>query len=242
LSPELKPDIEPDSHWRQNMGQIPTTDDDSFSVHEVHVGSRPVVREVLETIALTLIIFLIVRTVTQNFVVEGTSMDPTLHDTQSLIVNKAAYFQWEPTFLERLNPLPQGAVPPPSLTYAFGAPQRGDIVVFHAPEDPRDFIKRIIGLPGETVEVRANDGVYVNSVKLNEPYIKDVANYDWPDPGASATVPMDKIFVLGDNRRNSDDSHVFGPIALSSVVGRAWISYWPPEFMGILPHPTYSAP
>jgi signal peptidase I len=242
LKIETKPDIESDSYWHQDMGNVPALEDDSFSVHEVSFGSRSVVREILETVVVTLLLFLAVRLVVQNYMVEGTSMVPSLHDTQSLLVNKAAYFRADSELLSRLNPFQDATAPQTGQTYVFGPPQRGDIIVFHAPTEPRDFIKRVIGLPGETVEVRANEGVFINGQHLDEPYIQDVPSYNWPDPGQPATVPVDEIFVMGDNRNASDDSHIFGPILISSVVGKAWFCYWPFAEIGALPHPTYTAP
>ncbi len=242
MSTDLKPEIEPDSYWHPGSARQPDAKEDSYSVHEVRVGGRPVVREIVETILLTLLIFLGVRVVIQNFMVEGNSMEPSLHNAQYLLVNKAAYYQWDTHFLARLNPFQEGTPPTPELGFLLGPPQRGDIVVFHAPNDTRDFIKRVIALPGETVDVRSDDGVYVNGQKLAEPYIQAIPNYDWPSPGANDVVPTGRIFVLGDNRRNSDDSHVFGPIPIDTVVGRAWFSYLPLGQIGFLPHPTYTAP
>ncbi len=241
---DLRPDIEQDEYWHQDMGALPTLEDDDFSVQEVRFGGRSVTREIIETVLLTLLIFIGVRLVIQNFVVQGTSMQPTLQDNQNLLVNKLAYAEWDSQFFAHLNPFNADDPNAPHQTgYLFGGPQRGDIVVFPAPPpDSRDFIKRVIGLPGEQVGVRADDGVYINGTKLTEPYIKDVPDYDWPGPGQVRTVPDGEIFVLGDNRRNSDDSHVFGPIPINSVVGRAWFRYWPPDQFGPLPHPTYAGP
>jgi signal peptidase I len=234
---QISPEIEPDAFDTPAPRGLPQ-DDERFSVPEVQMGRRPFARELLETILLTVAIFIGVRFVVQNFVVEGTSMEPTLHTNQMLLVNKAAYFQWD-------------------TNYVFGAPQRGDIVVFHAPNEnpPRDFIKRVIALPGETVDVRAGDGVYIKPaggqtfVKLDEPYIKDVPQYNWPIPIGDPNVDPNtrgsgilpgELFVLGDNRNNSDDSHEFGPIKMDSVVGRAWFTYWPREDFGPLSHPVYA--
>ena len=238
----LKPDVEQDAYWHQEMGRLPELDDDSFAVHEVRLGRRSPVREILETIGLTLLIFLLVRAVVQNFVVDGSSMEPSLYQGQYLLVNKAAYVQWDTNFLPRLNPFQDSPAPPVNNTYLLGGPQRGDIVVFLAPHDTRDFIKRVIGLPKETVEVRANQGVFINGQKLVEPYIKEVPNYDWPAPNASSQIPDGMIFVLGDNRRYSDDSHIFGPIAIDTVAGRAWFQYWPLDHAGPIAHPTYHTP
>ena len=240
MNTNVTPEVESDSFGGPKLPGLPN-DNERFAVTEVRLGRRPFVRELLETVVLTLLIFLAVRTVVQNFVVEGTSMEPTMHSDQMLFVNKAAYYQWDTRFFERLNPLGGGAEVPAQMSYLLGAPQRGDIIVLHAPNDylQRDFIKRVIGLPEEQVQVRANDGVYINGLKLTEPYIQDPPDYNWPPEGTDTIVPANQLFVLGDNRRNSDDSHVFGFIQQSSVVGRAWFIYWPRESLGPIPHPTY---
>ena len=129
--------------------------------------------ELLQTIVLTLAIFLGVRSVVQNFRVEGASMEPTLETAQYLLISKASYFHVEGTPLDRfLQTTHQG-----STDYLFGGPQRGDVVVFKAPTQPdKDFIKRIIGLPGDTVLIK-NGQVFVNSTPLDEAYIHYPATY-----------------------------------------------------------------
>ncbi len=164
------------------------------------------VREVAETIILTLVIFFLVRGVLENFKVEGSSMEPNLYTGQYLIVNKVQY---------SLNP-----------------PERGDIVVFKAPKTPeKNFVKRIIGLPDEKVEVRQGQ-MYVNDKLLYEPYIDARFGYSW----GPAVVGDDEFFVLGDNRNNSSDSHSWGMLPKANVIGKAWICYWPPQQWGFLPH------
>ncbi len=239
MNANVTPDVESDAFAGPTLPGLPR-DDERFAVTEVRIGRRPFGRELLETVLLTLLLFFVVRGVVQNFVVEGQSMEPTLHNGQMLFVNKAAYYQWDTHFLEHLNPL-AGADVPVQMSYLLGAPQRGDIIVLHAPNDylQRDFIKRVIGLPEDRVQVRAEDGVYVNGLKLPEPYVHDTPDYNWPPAGSETVVPAGQLFVLGDNRRNSDDSHVFGFIKQSAVVGRAWFVYWPRESLGPLPHPTY---
>ncbi|MGA7732524.1 MAG: signal peptidase I [Chloroflexia bacterium] len=209
--------------------------------------NRSILRELIETVVIVLVVFLVVRALIQNFVVEGDSMLPTLHSDQYLLVNKVAYFQYDANFLGRLfNP---GA--PPDTHYLFGGPSRGDIVVFISPTESKDLIKRVIAVAGETVEVRPDPdptgrpgspcgdcGVYVNGVRLNEPYIKATPDYR-VDP---LTVPEGHVYVLGDNRRNSQDSHAFGPLAIERIVGVAFFSYWPLNGFGFLPHSTYQAP
>jgi signal peptidase I len=208
-------------------------------------SSRHALREIVETIVITLLVFVVVRLVIQNFKVDGDSMLPTLHSEQYLLVNKALYFRYDANFVSRIfDPSTQ-----PDMHYLFHGPQRGDIVVFLSPTEPLDFIKRVIAMEGETVEIKADIdpvgdpgapcggcGVYVNGVKLDEPYIKATPNYSV----GPLVVPKGDIYVLGDNRRNSSDSHVWGPLDVGSIVGEAFLSYWPTNEWGLLPHPSYA--
>lgn len=174
-------------------------------------NAKVLIREIVETIVLALLIFLLIRVVIQNFRIEGYSMEPNLHQGQYLIVNKAMY-RW-------LHP-----------------PQRGDIVVFEYPRAPdRDFIKRIIGLPGETVEIR-NGSIYIDGVPLDEPYLREPTHGNMPP----RTLKSDEFFVLGDNRDNSSDSRSWGPLPRENIIGKAWLSYWPPRLWGAIPDPNYS--
>lgn len=245
--------IEDDKYWRE-AARLPYGDDgdlgDDFDENGGFTrGPRPsVLREVIETILVTLLIFFVVRSVVQNFKVEGDSMLPTLHTEQYLLVNKGLYFRYDANFLARLTNPDQ----PTDMRYLFQGPQRGDIVVFEAWNEPRDFIKRVIAVEGETVEIRPEPGtevpendcdgccnvcdVYVNNIKLNEPYINERPNYK----RGSIVVPKDHVYVLGDNRRNSSDSHIQGPLPVERIVGTAFVSYWPQDRWGFLPHPTYA--
>ncbi len=172
---------------------------------------KAIVREVVETAIMTLAIFLLVRMAFQNFRIEGHSMETNLHDGQFLIVNKLVYY---------LHP-----------------PQRGDVVVFHSPESPRkDFIKRVIGLPGEEVEM-IDGTVYVGGVPLQEIYITDPGSRSW----GPEVVGEFEYFVLGDNRNNSSDSRSWGMLDGNAIIGKAWISYWPPSTLGPVPHYTFAA-
>ncbi len=167
------------------------------------------VREIVETILLTAIIFVVVNALTGRFRIEGQSMEPNLHDGEYVLIDKVSYV---------LHP-----------------PQRGDVIVFLRP-DEHDFIKRIIGVPGDTVEVR--DGrVYVNGQALDEPYLNQPTRQNM----AVVKVGPGHYFVLGDNRNNSSDSRSFGAISVQDIVGRAWLVYWPPSDWGIVPHHTYAA-
>ncbi len=156
-------------------------------------------REILEMVVLTIAIFLVVRVALQNFRVEGESMEPNLHDAEYILVNK--------------------------VDYLLHSPERGDIVVFHAVpagQPDRDFIKRVIGLPGETVAVN-NGAVYINGHRLKESYNHTTPTYTF----GPYKVPSSDYFVLGDNRNNSEDSHLWKWLPRSDIIGKAWISYWP---------------
>ncbi len=192
-------------------------------------------RDVLEIVALIVIIYTLVNLSTARAIVEGPSMQPNFYTGQLVIVNRFAYY--------------------------FSQPQRGDVVVLNNPTDAckeaiknrttievpflstsstsnsqcEDLIKRVIGLPGETVEIE--DGrVFVNDTMLEEPYIQSFCNVGCD---GKWTLGPDQYFVLGDNRRNSYDSHSFGPINRHLIVGQAWIRYWPLSDAGMIPHPAY---
>ncbi len=195
----------------------------------LHLGS--VLRETLETIVLALLIFITVRAIVQNFKVEGSSMEPNLHTGQYLLVNKASYLTLNLTSLE--NYMPQLVRPAGEATVSpFGEPERGDVIVFRYPRDPRrDFIKRIIGVPGDTVVIREGR-VVVNGQALAEPYLGEPTGYS-REP---TTVPPGFYYVLGDNRNNSSDSHVWGPVPRENIIGKAWLSYWPLSDWGLAPN------
>lgn len=166
-------------------------------------------REIVETALLTAIIFLIVNTATGRFRIEGSSMEPNLHDGEYVIIDK--------------------------VSYMLHGPERGDVIVFARPGE-RDYIKRVIGLPGDTVEIRSGQ-VYVNGIALEEPYINQPVRQDV----AARQVEAGRYFVLGDNRNNSSDSRVIGTVPAADIVGRAWFVYWPPTDWGAVPHYTYAA-
>ncbi len=198
-------------------------------------------REILETLLFTLLIFFLVRSVIQNFKVEGFSMEPNLHSGQYIIVNRVEYLHIDLNFFRRL--LPGGEKVEPNLVYLFHMPRRGEIVVFEYPKDTtRDYIKRVIGLPGETVEIR-NGQVLINGVPLFEPYLNDAARAQTGNM-PPVQVPPNAVFVMGDNRGNSSDSRNWGPLPLENIVGKAWIIYWPQQYWGIIPHaePVLGAP
>jgi signal peptidase I len=172
------------------------------------VGRRIVrfLREVLETVLPALVIAVLINVfVGQATRVEGQSMEPNLYTDQRLVVEK--------------------------VSYRFHGPDRFDIVVLEMPSQGDELlIKRVIGLPGETVEIR--DGhVYIDGQQLQEPFTAETTR---PGRYGTVTVPPLHVYVLGDNRDRSNDSRSFGPVPIESIVGRAWLSYWPLEKVGIV--------
>jgi signal peptidase I len=188
--------------------QLPATEPEASPSQPPTAQGSSLFREIVETLLLTVVIFVLVNAITGRFRIDGSSMEPNLHDGEYVIVNRVVY---------RLQ-----------------APQRGDVVVFQR-EGKREFIKRIIGLPGETVEVKGSR-VLVNGVALTEPYIAQPNAYSM-EP---RTIGPNEYFVLGDNRNNSSDSHNWGTIPLSVIDGKAWITYWPPKSWGIVPNHSYA--
>jgi signal peptidase I len=165
------------------------------------------IRDVLTTILVAVVVFFILQVTIQVSVINGSSMEPDLHDGERLIINKAVYH--------------------------FAEPARGDIIIFNPPENHSSvpFIKRIIGLPGDTVEIK-NGQVIVNGEALTEPYIEEAPEYYMQ----KITVPGNSYFVLGDNRNLSNDSHNGWTVLRSEIIGKAWVSIWPPSLWGLAPH------
>ncbi|MBC8163391.1 MAG: signal peptidase I [Roseiflexaceae bacterium] len=201
---------------------------------------RSIVRELFETAIFVLLVFLIVRGVVQNFKIEGQSMEPTLQTGQYILVNKIGYFHFDLNAPMRL--FTGNSDLPPKIVYPFQTPQRGDIVVFEYPLDyNKDYIKRVIGLPGDRIQVK-DGSVYVNENRMYEPYLVDPTDCRPSDPcanGAVVTVPPGSIYVMGDNRLNSSDSREWSELPLDRVIGKAWVSYWPIEDWSVITHATY---
>ena len=187
----------------------------------------PAVSETLEVIALAIMMFLAVRAVGQNFVIDGRSMFPSFEDGQLLIVNRLAYRTFDTSWLPVVGT---------DEWRPFGEPEPGDVVVFNfsnGPGGPRDFIKRIVAVPGQTVEVRESDHILrVDGVPLDEPYINEPLRYETP----LTVVPPGMVWVLGDNRNNSFDSHQWGLLEQSKIIGRADLVYWPLSDFGTVAH------
>jgi signal peptidase I len=177
--------------------------------------------ELTQTLVLAVLIFLAVRSMAQNFRVEGASMEPGLHNGQYLLVNKAVYFKLNLDTLDKFLPFIDPGDNPER--FIFHGPQRGDVIVFEFPEDrSRDFIKRVIGVPGDTVKVE-NGVVSVNGKALEEDYV----NHETRSNMDEKVVPPNEYFVLGDNRGNSSDSRSWGFVPEENIIGRAMFTYWP---------------
>ena len=172
-------------------------------------------REVIETIVLTAIVFLVVNIAVRPYTVDGPSMRPGLETGDRVMVNL--------------------------LAYDFGSPQRGDVIVLHPPSDPSTvYVKRIIGIPGDRISITAN-AVIVNGHTLDETYI---APLDPKAPENNSVLPgitlgPNQYFVMGDNRQNSTDSRYFGYVPRANIIGKAEFVFWPlPQLHGVS---TYSS-
>jgi signal peptidase I len=178
---------------------------DSTQPKEKSSGFVRFLVDVLETLILSVVLFVSINMISARIRVDGASMEPTLVSGEYVIVSR--------------------------LSYRMGSPQRGDIIVFHYPRDPQEeYIKRVIGLPGDEVEMK-NGSVYVNGKLLEESYLNVKTNYlgTW-------SIPEGQLFVLGDNRNNSSDSHDWGTVPMDYVVGKAVLVYWPPPDWGLVDH------
>jgi signal peptidase I len=173
---------------------------------------KKVLREILITLLLAVVIVIITQATVQSSVVIGSSMEPNLHNGQRLLINKVVYF--------------------------FHAPERGDVIVFTPPDSigsENDYIKRIIGLPGEMVELK--DGVvYIHQEDGTILTLDEEEFITFPSTGSflGETILLDAYFVLGDNRNNSNDSRGGWLVSLESIVGKAWLSIWPSSEWGVV--------
>jgi signal peptidase I len=160
---------------------------------------KAVVKEILQIIVPAVVLAIVIHLfLAQATVVFGQSMEPNLHPQERLVIEK--------------------------VSYRFHTPERFDIVVIDLPQMNELLIKRVIGLPGETIEIRRGI-IYINGQPLKEPVKHGLDGATYPP----TTLPPMSYFVLGDNRGNSNDSRVFGPVRLENIVGKAWLRYWPIE-------------
>lgn len=207
-----------------DFGIVSPTDDRDIEVQKLKVESRQGLwfesMRLLRDIILIIAVFILFGVfVAQPVVVEGTSMLPQLHDGERLLVNKLVYYK-----IQSVN---------------WGHLRRGDIVVFWYPKDPeKSYVKRIVGLPGETVEVR-NGLIFINGKQLEETYLDNEHNQSLP------SFPPRKVdehyyFVMGDNRDNSSDSRYWGLVPEKYIYGKAFFRYWQPSNAGFLEHGEYN--
>lgn len=171
---------------------------------------NPFWRDFLRFIIISALIIIPIRTwVAQPFLVRGASMEPTFEDGEYLIIDE--------------------------LSYRFRSPERGEVIVFRYPEDPsKFFIKRIIGLPGETIEIRGNKIFLVKNSErqeLSEPYLEEALT----TPDGVVTLNDNEYFMLGDNRLFSSDSRRWGALNENLIIGRAILRLWPPIHINFLP-------
>jgi signal peptidase I len=159
-------------------------------------------------VVLAVVIFLLIRVAIQNYRIEGSSMEPNFHNGEYLLVNK--------------------------LAYRLGEYQRGDVIVFKYPGDTtKDYIKRVIGLPGDTIEIREGM-LYVNDQLVAEPYQVMPMNYLTEPP---RVVESGTLYVMGDNRPASSDTRDWGLLDQELVIGQAWLAIYPFDTFGLVDHP-----
>lgn len=170
--------------------------------------------ELLRTALLTVAVVIAVRSVVEPFRVEGASMDPTLDSGQHVLINKVQYATVHTALAGRFAADPAAGR---GATFLFGGPRRGEVVVFRVPgRADWVFIKRVVGLPGDTIRIVGGQ-VLVNNEPLDEPYVRHHDADDLP----ATTVPAGAYFLMGDNRPESSDSRVFGPVPAGNIIGRA---------------------
>ncbi len=179
-------------------------------------------KEISEALILALIVFLVIQGSVRNFKVDGSSMLPSLKTGQYLLVNKLVYFKLDTSRLSRVIPFWEEDTR--SNHFAIRPPRRGEVIVFHAPSPNlgKDFVKRVIGLPGEEVEI-VSGTPFIDGVALEEPYLTT--------QDRSRMSPLllgeEEYFVLGDNRRSSNDSRNWGAVPEGNILGKVWVVYWP---------------
>jgi signal peptidase I len=188
-------------------------DAQQISARQASDTSRSFLVELLEIVVLALVLYVVIQFAVETVRVIGVSMSPTLGDEDYLIASR--------------------------LDYRFHHPGRGDIIIMRDPFDStKDFIKRVVALPGENLRIR--DGqVYINDRLLTEPYLPQNESWtvaaNWPtDPAQSDTIPQNEYFVMGDNRNHSTDSRTFGAVRSDQIEAHAWVRIWPLDHLGIV--------
>jgi signal peptidase I len=207
-----------------DFGFVAAGDDRDIEVQQLQRESRQGIwsesLKLVRDVFLIIVVFILFGVfIAQPVVVEGTSMVPQLHDGERLLVNKLIYYKFQ--------------------SFSWGHLERGDIVVFWFPNDPdKSYVKRVIGLPGETVEIRSGR-VLINGQELNETYLDAEHNKTLPS-FQPKKVDAHHYFVMGDNRDNSSDSRYWGLVPEKYIYGKAFFRYWQPGSIGFLEHGEYN--
>ena len=183
---------------------------------------RPLIREIIETILLAVLVFVCLHLSVQNYQVEGSSMFPTLEQGDCVLANKLVYSRINVEKYQRY--LPNVSFLKDDLIFPFHPPEVGEVIVFQYPQDPdRHFVKRVLGTPGDIVQIMKGE-VYLNHTVVPEPYVdRNEFTTDW----GPYKIAEEQYFVLGDNRPSSNDSRAWGTISFDHIVGRYWFRYWP---------------
>lgn len=229
-----------DSEREQTRASLPEKQDGTEAAPKQSEQKRHPYRELIETIVIAALIFLLVRSVVLNFRIDGPSMLPTLEDGQMILVNRNAYQTLDIGDLVDWIP---GVPEQHWFTITdWGEPQRGDVIVFTPPEpgQQKPYIKRVIGLPGDHVQITEDKTVRVNGVELDEDYIGDyTTGCSRNMTNCDVTVPPGHVFTLGDNRNGSEDSRYYGLVSEDRIIGKAWLVYWPLGSFGTVDSPDY---
>lgn len=201
---------------------------------------RSFIHEILETAIIAILIFVLVRSVVLNFQVDGDSMLPTMESGQMVLVSRVSY--GELNLGDLVDWIP-GVPDQHWLTVMeYGTPERGDVIVFTPPEPGKQkpYIKRVIGVPGDRVQITADQQVLVNGVAIDEPYTGTYpTGCTMGHPYCDVTVPPGYVFAMGDHRDRSEDSRFFGIVPVDQIIGKAWMIYWPLGDFGPVEHPEY---
>lgn len=189
---------------------------------------KSAVTDVIKTLILAAALFFVVQTIIQNYEVFGASMEPSMQTGDHIIVNKAAYVSLDLHKVSKFIPFYEAEEG--KVIDLFGEPSRGDVVIIDSPNPPPDqLIKRIVGVPGDTVEIRGGI-LFINGERIQEDYTRAAPSLSL----SPVVVEDDSYFVLGDNRSRSNDSRNFGQVDRDRIVGKAWLSYWPLGDFGIV--------
>ncbi len=194
--------------------------------------------ELTKTLLLAVIVFVGARTIVLPYEVEGASMTPNLLNHERVLVNRTVYFHFDLNHV--LDYVPGVDVTGAREIFPFHSPRRGDIVVLHPPVNSSEpYIKRVIGLAGERVTFQGGN-VYIDDVKLDESYIDGPITFCRRSSNCDlGAIPNGYVYVLGDNRDNSSDSRSFGLVKIDEIIGKAWLTNWPLDSVGLMPDESY---